>query len=81
MLVCLALISWLTSSRPTAPVIAVHFGGAVAVAVVGTVATVADPAGIEATSVVLATIMVAVVVAVTRIRAGLPDVAEVHAGG
>lgn len=80
-LVCLALISWLTSSRPTAPVIVVHLGGAVAVAIVGTVASVVDPAGIEATSVVLAAIMVAVVVAVTRIRANASDAAGVHAGG
>ncbi len=73
-LICLALITVLSGSEPRRPVVAVHLVGAAVVAAVGTIAVVADPAGIEATNVLLATIMVVVVAAVTRLRSTAPAI-------
>ncbi len=80
-LFCLALIAWLSDTGRTGLVVAVHLVAAVAVGVIGTVAAVTDPGGIEGTSVVLAAVMVLVVVAITRIRATAGAAAEVGGAG
>ena len=80
-LVCLALIARLSSTGRTGPVVATHLGAAVVVGAIGAIASIADPGGIEGTSVVLAAVMVLVVVAITRIRASASPTVEVGAGG
>ncbi len=79
-LVCLAMIAWLSSNGPTGLVVAAHLGAATVIAVIGVVASVTDPVGIEATSMVLAAIMVLLVVAVTRIRERSTALAGADAG-
>ncbi len=79
-LVCLALITRLSTDGSSGAV-AAHLGAAAVVGVIGAVAVVIDPAGIEGTSIVLAAVMVLLVVAVTRIRATSSAGAGAGAGG
>ena len=80
-LVCLGLIARLSSTGGSGLVVAIHLGAAVLVGGIGATAAIADPGGIEGTSVVLAGVMVLVVVAITRIRASSISAVEVGVDG